>query len=194
MFISGHFHALGMRRTRKHISCVAIGKLERQVRTVSNCGTSNNRNHPIRSLYYCLFASHICVCSSRTSRAWWIALSTQRQLTGCNNIPSFLQWTTPIARSFGEGCTWNHHHILATAPLCCNWKTRTASEHCGNKQIPSGKRALWQIPSVSEYCGSKQQYRSHVMLIYFYLFAPHIYGCCSSRTCRSWWIAHSTQC
>jgi len=23
------------------------------------------------------------------------------------------------------------------------------------------------------------------------LFAPRIYGCCSSRTSRSWWIAHS---
>ena len=25
------------------------------------------------------------------------------------------------------------------------------------------------------------------------LFAPHIYGCCSSRTSRSCWITHSTQ-
>ena len=24
-------------------------------------------------------------------------------------------------------------------------------------------------------------------------FAPHIYGCCSSHTSRSWWIAHSMQ-
>jgi len=28
--------------------------------------------------------------------------------------------------------------------------------------------------------------------IYFCWFAPH--GCCSSRTSRSWWIAHSKQC
>jgi len=27
-------------------------------------------------------------------------LSMQRQLKGSNNIPSFLQWTAPIARSF----------------------------------------------------------------------------------------------
>jgi len=26
--------------------------------------------------------------------------------------------------------------------------------------------------------------------LYYCLFAPHIYGCYSSRTCHSWWIAH----
>ena len=29
--------------------------------------------------------------------------------------------------------------------------------------------------------------------IYYCLFAPHIYGCYSSRTSRSWWISPSTQ-
>ena len=28
---------------------------------------------------------------------------------------------------------------------------------------------------------------------YYCLFAPHIHGCCSSHTSRSWWVAHSTQ-
>jgi len=28
---------------------------------------------------------------------------------------------------------------------------------------------------------------------YYCLFAPHIYGCCSSCISRLWWIAHSTQ-
>jgi len=35
------------------------------VRKASHCGTvaaSNNRDHPTRSLYYCLFAQHIYVC------------------------------------------------------------------------------------------------------------------------------------
>jgi len=27
----------------------------------------------------------------------------------------------------------------------------------------------------------------------YFLFTPHIYGCCSSCTSCSWWIAHSTQ-
>jgi len=53
---------------------------------------SNNKDHLTWLLYYCLFAPHIFVCcSSRTSRLWWIALSTQHQLRGCNNIPR-LQW------------------------------------------------------------------------------------------------------
>ena len=29
--------------------------------------------------------------------------------------------------------------------------------------------------------------------LYYCLFVPHIYGCYSSRTSRSWWITHSTQ-
>ena len=29
--------------------------------------------------------------------------------------------------------------------------------------------------------------------LYYCLFVPHIYGCFSSRTSRSWWITHSTQ-
>jgi len=29
--------------------------------------------------------------------------------------------------------------------------------------------------------------------LYYYLFAPHIYGCCSSHIFRSWWTMHSVQ-
>ena len=55
---------------------------------------STNRDHPTRSLYYCLFVSHIFVCCSlRTSRLWWTALSTQHQLRhqlrGCNTCSKF---------------------------------------------------------------------------------------------------------
>jgi len=39
MFISSYFHVLGMRKTIKYISCVAIGKLKRHVHTVSYCGS-----------------------------------------------------------------------------------------------------------------------------------------------------------
>ena len=77
---------------------------------------------------YYLFTSHIFVCCSlRTSHLWWIALSTQHQLRGCNNAPSFLQWTAPIAHSFCGCCTWHHFHILVKAPLCCDWKAQAAS-------------------------------------------------------------------
>jgi len=47
----------------------------------------NNRDHAPRSLYYCLFAPHMYGCnSSRTSRSWWIAHSTQSQRRGSNTI------------------------------------------------------------------------------------------------------------
>jgi len=110
MFISGHFHVgIGHAKDKKYISCVAIKNLERQVRKASAVAASTTRDHPTRSLYYCLFTSHIFVsCSLCTSRSWWITLSMQRQLRGCNNIPPFLQWTAPIAHSFCEGCTCHH--------------------------------------------------------------------------------------
>jgi len=104
---------------------------------------SNNRDHPTRSLYYCLFTSHIFVCCSlRTSHLWWIALSTQHQLRGCNNVPSFLQWTAPIAHSFCESCTWHHLHLLVKAPLCCDGKAQPASM----QSFTLWKQATIEIP------------------------------------------------
>jgi len=50
----------------------------------------------------------------------------QHQQKGCNNIPSFLQRTTPIARSLCEGCTWHDLHIPVTAPFFCDWQARAA--------------------------------------------------------------------
>jgi len=64
-------------------------------------------------------------CSLPTSRLWCIALSTQ--LSGCNNIPSFLQWTARMARSFCKSCNWHHLHILVKAPLCFDWVGRASS-------------------------------------------------------------------
>jgi len=130
----------------------------------------------MRSQYYCLFAPRIYGCySSRTSRSWWIAYSMQRQSRGCNNIPSFLQRTAPIARSLCEGCTWHDLHILVTVPFCCDRKARAASAQ---------SFTLWQ-----------QATRDHpTRSLYYCLFAPRIYGGYSSCTSRSCWIAHSTQC
>jgi len=90
---------------------------------------SNNRDQPTRSLCYCLFAPYIPgFYSSRTSRSWSIAHSTHRQLKGCNNMPSFLQRTAPIAHSFREGCIWHDLHvIMVTAPFCCDRKAQAAS-------------------------------------------------------------------
>jgi len=67
------------------------------LRNVAPC---NNRDHPTRSLSYCLFAPHIYgCCSSRTSRLWWISHSTERQRRGCNstNRPSFMFWRFEIS-------------------------------------------------------------------------------------------------
>jgi len=52
--------------------------------------------------------------------------STQHHRRGCNNIPSFLQRTTPIARSFCEDWTRHDLYILVTAPFSCDRKSRAA--------------------------------------------------------------------
>jgi len=49
-----------------------------KLRTVA---ASNNRDHPTRSLYYCLFTSHVYVT----------AHSTQRHRRGCNTAKAFNQ-------------------------------------------------------------------------------------------------------
>jgi len=88
---------------------------------------SNHRDHARNLSYYCLLALHIWWCySSLTSRSWWITQSTQHHRRGCNNIPSFLQRTTLIARSLCEGWTPHDLHILVTAPFCCDQKSRAA--------------------------------------------------------------------
>jgi len=66
-------------------------------------------------------------CSSHTSHSWWITQSTQHHQRGCNNIPSFLQWTAPIARSLCEGWTPHDLHILVTAPFC--WRVSHSVTH-----------------------------------------------------------------
>jgi len=81
---------------------------------------SNNRDHAPWPFSYYLFAPLIYgCCSLHTFRSWWTMHPVQRQPRVCNNIPSFLQWTAPIARSFCEGFTQHDLHILVTAPFCC---------------------------------------------------------------------------
>ena len=72
----------------------------------AQAASSINRDHMLRSLYYCLFAPLIYeCCSSCTFCSWWTTHSVQRQRRGCNNIPSFLQQTALITCSLCEGCT-----------------------------------------------------------------------------------------
>ena len=92
-----------------------------KLRTVA---ASNNRDQPRNRSYYCLLAMHVWWCySSRTFRSWWITQSTQHHRRSCNNIPSFLQRTTPTACSSCEGWTPHDFHILVTAPFCCDRKS-----------------------------------------------------------------------
>ena len=154
---------------RKYISCVVIKKL------VHTLAASNNRDHPTRSLYHCLFTSHRLVCCSlHTFHSWWSVLSTQHQLRGCNNVPSFSLWTAPIAHSFCECCTAPPSRLGQSTTFL--WL-----------ESPGGKYAKLHTVAAS----SNRDSRS--CPFYFCLFATQIYGCCSSRTSRSWRIAHSAQ-
>jgi len=148
MFISDHFHVLGMRMTRSMFLALRPTSLRGKYANLHTVAASKNRDHPTRSLYYyCLFTSHLFVCCSLpTSRSWWITLSMQRQVRDSKNFLSFLQWTAPIARSFCEVGTWHHLHILFTAPLCCEWKGWVASAQ---------SFTLWQQATIE----------THVMLI-----------------------------
>jgi len=81
--------------------------------------------------------------------------------------------------------------------LCSDRKARTASAQ-GFK--------LWQQATMEITCHDHSPRtlvitfnRSQVIgrdytprSLYYCLFAPHMYGCCSSLTFRSWWIAYST--
>jgi len=107
-------------------------------------------------------------CSSRTFRSWWIAHSAQRQRRGCNNIPSFLQRTAPIARSFCEG-------FHTARPSYPGHSTISLQSEC-----PSGMCAKFHTVAGSS---NRDHPRDH----------SHIYRCCSSRTFRSWWTAHSAE-
>ena len=127
------------------------------------------------SIIACSRHIYVWCCSSRTSRSWWITQSTQHYRRGCNNIPSFLQRTAPIARFLCEGWTPHDLHILDTAPFCCDRKSRAAYAQ---------SFAPWQPAIIGFTC------HDHSIIA----CSRHIYvWCCSSRTSRSWWITKSTQ-
>ena len=127
------------------------------------------------SIIACSHHIYVWCCSSRTSRSWWITQSSQHHRRGCNNIPSFLQQTTPIAHSLCEGWTPHYLHILVTATFSCDWKSRAA---CAQSF------ASWQQVTIEFTC------HDHSVIA----CSRHIYGwCCSSRTSRSWWITQLTQ-
>ena len=114
--------------------------------------------------------SFSCIGHAKTT------LSMYRQPRSWNNIPSFLQWTAPIARSFCEGCTCHlapaSHPGQSTTFL---WLERPSSK-CA--KLPTVAPSNNKYPTSCSSC--------------FCLFAPQV--SCSSYTFHSWWIAHSPQC
>jgi len=119
-----------------------------KLRTVA---ASNNTDHASQSLLLLLArATHIYCCSSLTSRSWWITQSTQCHRRGCNNIPSFLQRITPIARSVCEGWTRHDLHSLVTAPFCWDRKSRGA---CAQSFAPWQQATIEMMRrNISYYC------------------------------------------
>ena len=57
-------------------------------------------------------------------------------------------------------------------------------------QSPSGKCAKLYTVAASN---NRERSCTSITLQCYCLFVPYTYGCCSSRTSRSWWITHSTQ-
>jgi len=94
-----------------------------------------HRNHSIiacsRHIYILLFFAHILFMVNHTIN------TTQRR--SCNNIPSFLQWTAPIAHSFlwrlhtarpphpGHSTIWLRSEILSG--MCAKLRTVAASNN-----------------------------------------------------------------
>ena len=160
------------------VTLVAIRKPKRHVRKISHCGSKQQqRSRAAITLFFLLLllvcATYMCCCSLRTSRSLWITHSTQRQRRGCNNIPSFLQRTAPIARSFCEGSTWHElpHPGHSTMLL--------------RLESPNGKCAKLRTVAASNN-------GDHAPPSLLLLVRTTYRWCSSSRTSHSWWIANST--
>ena len=109
------------------------------------------------SIIACSHHAYIYLCSSRTPRSWWITQSMQRHQRGCNNIPSFLQWTAPIARFF----VWRLNSARPPHPGHSTILLRS--------EILSGMCAKLRTVAASNN-------RDHLTRsLYYCLFAPRIY-------------------
>ena len=122
---------------------------------------SNNRDHACNLLLLLARSTHTYFCSSRTSGLWWTTQSMQHHQRGCNNIPSFLQWTAPIAHSLCQGWTRHDLYILVTAPFCCDRKAQAA---CAQSFAPWQQATMLAI-SLTIACSRHA---------YIFLFFAHI--------------------
>jgi len=99
---------------------------------------NNNRDQLTRSVYNCLFTSHIYgCCSLHTSCSWQITHSAQCQPRGCNNIPSFFNEPHQSHSLFVKAApgttvtSWSQHHFVVIRKP--KRQVRKAS-HCGSNQ------------------------------------------------------------
>ena len=80
---------------------------------------------------------------------------------------TFLQWTTPIARSLRESCTWYHLRILIKALLCCDWKGCAVSAQ---------SFTLWQLAAIEipSRAHSISTCSRHIYCIWMLVFMPEL--------------------
>jgi len=57
-----------------------------------------HQDHSIIACSRHIHKSYIHICSSRTSRSWWIIQSTQHHRRGCNNIIELCTAKAPVRR------------------------------------------------------------------------------------------------
>jgi len=136
-----------------------------KLRTVA---ASNNRDHAPQSLYYCLFAPHICGVVLRAHLLCGES-HIQRNASGevTTTFPAFYNEPRRSHVLFVKAApgttftSWSQHHFVAIGKPERN--VRKAS-----------------------HCGSKQQQRSCAAITLLLLVRATYIWCCSSRTSRSW--------
>ena len=133
----------------------------------------------INVLKCCKIQIHVHVLPLSCIEHMKTTLSKQRQVKGSNNIPSFLQWTAPIAHAFCEGCTWHHLHILVKAPLCCDWKGRTTSA----QSFPLLHQATTTIPRRDHFISTCSRHMGVVHHAHPVRGESHIHHNASCNTC-----------
>ena len=160
------YHKIRMVLLRSEISSGMCAKLRTEA-------ASNNRDHASQSLLLLLaHATHIYFFILRAHPIRGES-HNQRNATGevATTSPPFYE---PHRRSLCEGWTGHDLHILVTAPVCCDRKSRAA---CAQSYAP------WQQATI-------EIMRRNLLLLL--ARATHIYRY-SSRTSRSWWITQSKQ-
>ena len=157
MFISGHFHVLGMRkRSRLYFLC-CDQKLEWQNAKSFRMWQQvtielTQRDHSViacwRHIYLCV---SLCAHPVRDESHFQCNTNWEDATTSlpfCNE-----QHLSHVL--FCEGCTWRHLRILVKAPHCCDWKGRATNA----QSFTLLQQATLEIPR-----------RAHSIIC---LFAPH---------------------